>query len=504
MARLLFTGYVMAALFASRAFSESCSLDPKGEAIKVEVLVFGAGIAGITAARTLEVNGITNFIVLEATDRVGGRIREDAETGVELGANWIHGLDLSDKSHHPIWREWTRCDREGPDGSTTPYFTSAFADDGTEIDTTDYSEAIERFMTACGAIEEKADSLAEDITLRDALTMENWIPASALENLTEWTLVDFCAGGRPEDLGVQLYYTDAYTEFLGTGEGAEAEDYLITDKKGHVSVVKCMAEGFMDHVKLNSDITIIQTAKDCVCATVEGGERYCGDYAIVTFSIGVLQAALQEDDEVVRFDPPLPEDKQKVINLVTLAHYTKIHLMFKETFWNETKEIQQILGYASDERGEYPYYILDRNRPNTITVDVAEEMAIEVDNQLESTTVEEIMVILRKIYSSDIPDPQNSVISNWSNDPFFRCSWITFGDGVPTDIMDQLLEPVDRLYFAGESLNRTHYGYTHGAYGSGAHVANIILEEIKKSSGTVPAVLMSTVLLTIVLPILLT
>ena len=64
----------------------------------------GAGIAGVAAAWTLEVNGITDLLVLEAGDRLGGRIREDDSTGLELGANWIHGLDMRDKAHHPIWR----------------------------------------------------------------------------------------------------------------------------------------------------------------------------------------------------------------------------------------------------------------------------------------------------------------------------------------------------------------------------------------------------------------
>ena len=90
------------------------------------------------------------------------------------------------------------------------------------------------------------------------------------------------------------------------------------------------------------------------------------------------------------------------------------------------------------------------------------------------------MVILRKIYGNDIPEPQNVVISNWSNDPLVRCSWTAFDVGLSDDIFDQLLSPVDRLYFAGESLNQTQYGYVHGAYGSGAYVAIKITAEFEK------------------------
>ena len=57
--------------------------------LDVDVLIMGAGMAGITAAKTLYDGGVTNILILEGTDRIGGRIR-NAEFGgvtVELGAN---------------------------------------------------------------------------------------------------------------------------------------------------------------------------------------------------------------------------------------------------------------------------------------------------------------------------------------------------------------------------------------------------------------------------------
>ena len=101
---------------ASRAvMSASCSLSVDGRAPEVDVLILGAGITGVTAARTLEVSGIPDFLVLEAGDRIGGRIREDDGAGLELGANWIHGLDMRDQGAPPylervdsLRRRWSR------------------------------------------------------------------------------------------------------------------------------------------------------------------------------------------------------------------------------------------------------------------------------------------------------------------------------------------------------------------------------------------------------------
>ena len=112
---------------------------------------------------------------------------------------------------------------------------------------------------------------------------------------------------RPARKYIFIYYQlSAYTDFTESDD--ETEDYL---DKGYSFVVKCMARNFEnDRVKLKSTVSKIQTADDCVCATVQDGEVYCGSYGIVTFSSGALQAAVRGDDNSVEFDPPLPQLKQ--------------------------------------------------------------------------------------------------------------------------------------------------------------------------------------------------
>ena len=67
---------------------------PSADGRSADVLVIGAGIAGLRAAEVLVANG-RRVIVLEARDRLGGRIYTDRSWGVpvELGASWIHGVD---------------------------------------------------------------------------------------------------------------------------------------------------------------------------------------------------------------------------------------------------------------------------------------------------------------------------------------------------------------------------------------------------------------------------
>ena len=59
---------------------------------RTKVLILGAGVAGITAAKTLQQNGVHDFLILEAQDYIGGRFKQRSFAGVKLeeGANWIH------------------------------------------------------------------------------------------------------------------------------------------------------------------------------------------------------------------------------------------------------------------------------------------------------------------------------------------------------------------------------------------------------------------------------
>ena len=472
--------FVLASVAVNGVFAQFCSLDPDFSARRADVLVLGAGITGIAAAKTLDSNGITNFYVIEATDRIGGRIREYDGTSIEVGANWIHGLDPSYPEGHPIWREWTECDGDGPDGSFTPDFTYVYDAMGNPIDISDENGTYYKREDAFFYAYENAGELNADIddSLRDGFTRNGWEVNTTLDNFIEWVHIDACAAIRPENLSLLLYpQLSAYTDFLSpdADEDDEGGDFLFADEKGYSYVTKCMARYFEGRVMLYSFIETIRTADDCVCVTVQNGSTYCGLYAIVTFSTGVLQAAIREERNTVHFDPPLPQWKQDAINNATPVHYGKIHLIFDTTFWNVTEEDQQIWGHVSDQRGYYGYYVIDNNRPNQITVDVAEYLALKVASQSDDVTVSEVMAILRTIFGDDIPDPHTAIISRWDRDPLFRCAYTGFGPGVPEEVFDDLLRPVNgRLYFAGEGLNRTHYGYTHGGYGSGAYVANII------------------------------
>ena len=86
---------VCATLVAILVVTTSTSVEGAAAPERRKVLILGAGIAGISAAKTLKKKGIEDFLVLEAQDYIGGRIKSIPFAGVKIedGANWIHYYD---------------------------------------------------------------------------------------------------------------------------------------------------------------------------------------------------------------------------------------------------------------------------------------------------------------------------------------------------------------------------------------------------------------------------
>ena len=79
------------------------------QAPDMQVLILGGGVAGIIAARTLAAQGITDFLIVEAREELGGRMRSttfgapNRQLTIELGANWIHGTQEDGGPANPIF-----------------------------------------------------------------------------------------------------------------------------------------------------------------------------------------------------------------------------------------------------------------------------------------------------------------------------------------------------------------------------------------------------------------
>ena len=140
------------------------------------------------------------------------------------------------------------------------------------------------------------------------------------------------------------------------------------------------------------------------------------DYAIVTFSLGVLQ------HDVVKFVPELPDWKKAAIASFEIGTYTKIFLQFDEPFWPE--DTQFLIWADPHERGHYPQFQpldLPEALPGSgvLVATVVNNQAYKVEAQTDEETQAEVMKILRQMFGQNISDPIAIYYPRWTQEPWY-------------------------------------------------------------------------------------
>ncbi len=469
------------------SFSQLClSLECPAEAdLDATVLIFGAGISGTTVARALYDNGITDIKIIEARQEIGGRMRKQkfANATIELGASWIHYLTEGDYTFtdvkNPIWklaRTTEGCKNlSGVYSETYEIWDKdengvySIVDDSvaTASEETFY-EAYERALELGNTLKSEASPSEPSISLREGFQMieEPWNPQSRLDNVIEWSYIDYEHAVSPENVSVFTSY------------GIEEAIYLITDENGYVSVVECIAQGIEDKLMLETTVNDISWNDDCVCASVTDKDgqdsTICGKYGMVSFSFGVLREWIKSPS---KFVPPLSTKKQEALQKFPMGYFLRIFLEFPSQFWN--KDVHFIYR-ADDTKGYFP--VIEPvgewiGNPNVMLMTVVESLAERISTQDINTTKAEIMAVLRDQYGNDIPDPVDIIVPDWITNPLYRGMYSHVSvEGRDLD-KDNLIEPDGNLYFVGEGISKRFYGTSVGAYCSAVNASMAIVRE---------------------------
>ena len=444
------------------------------------MLILGAGMTGVAAAKTLYDAGVKSFLILEARDETGGRMRPTDFAGVtvELGANWIQGVDRTgtkDKTN-PIWALKQRCGLEGvfTNLSFQPGPLLVYDEGGNNI-TTSPSMRYNDVHNAFVDIQKYSNSLRADgkpdETLRAGLTRIGWIPKTPSDNFLDWATFDFDQADAPEHLSLFKSIADdtTYYEF-------GKDNFFVTDKRGYSHLVRCLAEDFPNKFHLNTQIKTIEYDNECVCATSVNGRRFCGKHGIVTFSIGVLQG------NDVKFSPELPKAKKDAIKLIRNGLFLKIFLQFSEKFWSNDSQVS-FIGRATSKRGNYcifqpagKYY---PSKPNVLVAILTGQTAVQVTEQDLDVTKQQILAALRTMYPDYSAELLDIHIPDWESNPLYRGSYSSFLVGLTNEKLDTIAAPIGRLYIAGEGISKNYNGYVHGAYFMGVDTAKEIIKSIE-------------------------
>jgi monoamine oxidase len=286
------------------------------------IIVIGAGISGVTAAQVLAEAG-HQVTIIEASDRVGGRIKTVQPTGwpipIELGASWVHDIGASELA--------AELADLGVSTSPFDYGQSAIGANGEPVDNID--QAVEPAQETVELATTWANDQDIDLSLAQAIERSG---AATETEVTPQVLAAVLNGEITTEYGASA---DELSAWWGQGEGSDGDDLLVTG--GYEQLVTRPAKDLT--VRLNQKVSTVRWSESGVMLThsgrAEGGAESTaessGDRVIVTVPLGVLKASS------LVFDPPLPATKQDAINALGMGVLDKFWFRFEEQFWtNET------------------------------------------------------------------------------------------------------------------------------------------------------------------------
>ena len=479
---------VLLQLFAAVSVSaQSCGT------LDADVLILGAGLAGLRAAESFHDAG-RSFLVLEQANRIGGRVLPAHVAGatVEHGPQWIFSVDRNpnasrpDDMKNPIFLLAEQCglqirsqsfgslgrvvyDRNGNDISNTPEVTSTFA------------RIRGAQANAYTNVYNSLQGTREDLSMQAAVRVGGWDARTPLEEFVEWLVIDAVVGAGGNELGLRgtaLVFRSA-TDF-----GDVDFAVVVTDPRGYIHLVNCFTERFLEEndprIHLNTIVTGINwSGDDCVCATViENGvdRQYCGSYAVVTFSVGVLQSG------IVTFEPEPPMSWTYTLHRGTMAHFLRLHVEFNETFWDTNVDN---IAYFDETQVFREYYSLFfpqgsflPGQPPILDALISGDFALRVVGQDPEITRQQVSEIMQNIYGDKASDALSISLYPFITSPYFRGNLAVANTGFIEESYDILAGPLGRMYFAGDGVSARYHATTHGAYISGRETAARVLQDM--------------------------
>ena len=430
-------------LFASFSTDDDVT-NPNGKT----VLVIGAGIAGLAAAKKLKDKGFT-VIVIEAQEKIGGRLRTDRSLGIAFdeGASWIHG-----PNGNPITKLASQA------GATT-YLTdddnlAVFDNNGTAYSDTFLDSQYTEFENALNAVRVAGTKRQSFQTIFNSL-----YPTQANNRLWKYMLsayLEFDTGGDISKLSSKHFYDD---------EAFRGKDVIVIN--GYDKVANVLGQGL--DIRLNSRVSEINYNETKSLVKVNGNSIEA-DYVIVSVPLGVLK------NNSIAFKPSLPAIKLSAIQNIQMGNVNKFLFIWDTPFWDTNI---QYIGYTPETKGKFNYLMnMLKFLPTTngLLTFAFGDYATLTETMTDAEINSEVMAQLKSIYGNSIPNPTIMLRTKWGQNinTFGAYSFATNGT-TSADFDTMATEINNKIFFAGEHTERDYRGTVHGAYLSGIREADKII-----------------------------
>ena len=427
-------------------------------ATRQRVLVVGAGMAGMAAARQLVDAGHT-VTVLEARNRLGGRIHTSnvwADAPIDLGASWIH-----ETQGNPLT---SLASQAGARTITTDYASFATYDASLGQIATGSGSAYTAMQTKVDAAIKAGYNTNKDTALRT--TLESSLKLSTLTEPNKRLANHFIVSlADDEYAGDSAELSSWYWDSMGGYSGLDA---VLPD--GYIALVNHLATGI--NVQLNRTVTSIAYTSTGVTVTTSGG-TFTGDRVIVTVPLGVLKK------NAITFSPALSSTKTTAISKLGMGTGTlsKVFLRFPSVFWDDVDWIEYVASTA--DRGRFHQWLnvarVSGGKPILLGF-LGGFYAQSAEAMTDQQIVDAAMGPLRTTYGASIPNPVAWQIPRWSTDPFSYGSYSFNKLNSTPSMRNNLAADVSkRVFFAGEATHKTLFATVHGAFLSGQRAATEIM-----------------------------
>ena len=359
-----------------------------------DVIVIGAGMAGITAARRLVDAGLS-VVVLEARDRIGGRImtiRDFCDGPVEGGAEFVHGVQAATM---PEVRKAGLNLRVSP-----PFRRTAFNLGGA----TRWLplSVLHPGAWPCARMRQGiARTGPPDMSAREYMDKRGYRGRARM--LTEMTFLQHLPGSADE-VGVLGFIDDGVLDLQSRLNHRIVE--------GYDSLPHALAKDL--DIRLESPVETVFWDSKAVRVRLRDGRELEARAAISTLPVGVLRS------DAVRFVPPLPESKQQALSQIEMGPVLKLLLRFKERIWPRWTELiacgtGPVNLYWSVFRGV-------EGIPPVLSAYCIGPRAAKLSRVSEEEATEIVIADLQRLFPK--ADPRRALIGckiiDWTRDPFAR------------------------------------------------------------------------------------
>lgn len=472
-----------------------------------KVAIIGAGISGLAAAEVLSKHGI-DYIILEARDRIGGRINtnRDGLAPYDLGASWAHDT-LSNKLFDNIIAEIDELNEDKYnlyyDDQRPLYFSE---EHGPKFLDKNKIEQVVREFEKFVELSYFEEIDKKDVTLqriieqyilkqRRLLTKEQvlFVPQLA-RHLELWHGIGWdqmsSKFGLVDNVGRNCFFRNGY-------------DMVVTDIENKLDSARIIKNAIVK--KLNH-------SKNPIQIELTDGRSFSSDWVICTVPQSILQLK-SEETGAIEWTPKLPARIQESLNNMSWGKLGKIVFEFSEPWWKH-HDTDRFIALASPDNHfinlweslkmsenenlgttsglpkpwEFPLLILNLYKMENVPALLCFTQG-DLTEYLESNPEKAwdyMKPILSKLIHADLDNrkagvelnkaPTNTIVSNWTIDPFSRGSYAACKpNNDPTDLVIQLEYGMGNIRFAGEHTILDGAGAVHGAWMSGIREAKHIL-----------------------------